>query len=184
MELITSHIDNIEDLLMKMDEVVDSARSAPFSAKISVEKEALLDVIDEMRAIVYEMRKSLPHEINQARRVLGDKDNHIREARSTAEMMIKAAQTEAAKQLSEHEVTVAAKIAAAEIRESANKEIREFRLSAAQHVDGMFHDLDGLMRAAMEDYTRKSREVEEFFKEIMRELHQNRIEIRTSSEKN
>ena len=183
MELITSHIDKIEDLLMKMDEVVDSARSVPFSNKVSLEKDELFSVIDEIRAIVYDMRKGLPHEINQARRVLGDKDNHISEARSKAEMIIKSAQSEATKMLGENQITIQAKLAAAEIAEDAKKEINDFRVSAAQYVDGVFKDLDEMMRAALEDYMVKSREIEGFYKDIMAELHHNRKEIRVDVDK-
>lgn len=183
MELITSHIDKIEDLLMKMDEVVDTARSVPFSNKVSLEKDALFSVIDEIRAIVYDMRKGLPHEISQARRVLGDKDNHISEARSKAEMIIKAAQSEASKMLSEHQITVQAKLAAEEVTDDARKEINDFKLSAAQYVDGIFKDLDEMMRAALRDYLAKSREIEEFYKDIMSEIYHNRKEIRIDVEK-
>ena len=183
MELITSHIDKIEDLLMKMDEVVDTARSVPFSNKVSLEKDALFSVIDEIRAIVYDMRKGLPHEISQARRVLGDKDNHISEARSKAENIIKAAHSEAAKMLGENQITIQAKLAAQEIMEDAKNEINDFKLSAAQYVDGIFKDLDEMMRSAMEEYMLKSREVEGFYKDILTELYHNRKEIRIDVEK-
>ena len=182
MELITSHIDKIEDLLMKMDEVIDSARSVPFSAKVNLEKDALFSVIDEIRAVVYDMRKGLPHEISQARRVLGDKDNHISEARSTAEKIIKAAHSEATKMLNENQITIQAKLEAQEITEDAKREINDFKISAAQYVDGVFKDLDEMMRAAMEDYMIKSREIEGFYKDIMTELYHNRKEIRIDAE--
>jgi len=182
MELITSHIDKIEDLLMKMDEVIDMAKSVPFSGKVSLEKDALFSVIDEVRAVVYDMKKGLPHEISQARRVLGDKDNHISEARSKAEMIIKAAQAEASKMVSENQVTMQAKLAAQEISDDAKREINDFKLSAAQYVDGVFKDLDDMMRAALEDYATKSREIEGFYKDIMTELYHNRKEIRIDVE--
>ncbi|MCL2376663.1 MAG: hypothetical protein FWC76_04620 [Defluviitaleaceae bacterium] len=182
MELINSQIDKIEDLLMKMDEVIDTARSVPFSAKISIEKEALFGVIDEVRAIVYDMRKGLPHEINQARRVLGDKDNHISEARAKAEMIMKSAQSEAAKLISENEITVQAKLAASEIMENVNKEVADFKIGAAQYVDGIFSDLDEKLREALESHVQKSRSVEAFYKDVLDELYHNRKEIRTGSE--
>ena len=183
MELISAHIDKIEDLLIKMDEVIDTARSVPFSAKVSIEKEALFNVIDEIRGVVYDMRKGLPHEISQARRVLGDKDNHISEARAKAESIIKSAQSEAAKMLSENQIIIQAKIAAEEIAEENRKEINEFKISAAQYVDGIFRDLDEMTRAALESYVQKSREIEEFYKDIISELYHNRKEIRIEAEK-
>jgi len=182
MELINSQIDKIEDLLSKMDEVIDTARSVPFSAKISIEKEALFSVIDEIRAIAYDMRKGLPHEIQQARRVLGDKDNHISEARSRAEMMMKSAQSEAAKLISENEITIQAKLAASEILENAHREVNDFKLGAAQYVDGIFSDMDEKLRNALESHVQKSRSVEAFYKDVLEELYHNRKEIRMSGE--
>ena len=38
MELITSQIEKIEDLLAKMDEIIDTARSAPFSANVKIDR--------------------------------------------------------------------------------------------------------------------------------------------------
>lgn len=182
MELITSQIDRIEDLLARLDETVDSARSMPFSTKVNVEKEALFGVIDEIRAIVYEMRKGLPSEINQARRVLHDKDSHISEARTRAEMIIKAAEAQANEMTSAHEITKQAKAAAAEIVESTNKETNDFKLSAAQYVDGIFSDLDEALRTTLESQMQKSREMEEFYRNVLEELYVNRKAIRVEAE--
>jgi len=182
MELMTVHIDKIEDLLGKMDEIIDTARSAPFSSKISIEKEVLFSVIDEIRAVAYDMRKGLPSELNQARRVLSDKDSHLTEARSKAEMIIKAAQAEAGKMISEHEITVQAKLAASEIADEANRETNNFKISAAQYVDGIFSDLDHLLKGILTDHMQKSKEAEDFYRNILDELYQNRREIRISDE--
>jgi len=181
MELVTAQIDKIEDLLSKMDEIIDNSRSVPFSSKVSVEKDALFGIIDDIRAVAYDMRKGLPSEFNQAKRVLHDKDNHISEARAKAEMILKAAEIEADKMRNEHEVTVQARMLAAEIADRAGKETNEFKLSAAQYVDGIFHDLDELLRRTFEDQMRKSREVEEFYRSILEELYHNRKEIRIDS---
>ena len=182
MELMTTHIDKIEDLLAKMDEIIDTARSVPFSAKISIEKEALFSVIDEIRAVAYDMRKGLPSELNQARRVLSDKDSHLTEARAKAEMIIKAAEAEANKMIGEHEITMQAKLTAAEIVEEASAETNNFKVSAAQYVDGIFSDLDDLLKHALGAHLQKAKEVEEFYRNILDELYHNRREIRVGDE--
>jgi len=178
MELMTAHIDKIEELLERLDEIIDTARSAPFSAKINIEKEVLYGVIDEVRAVAYDMRKGLPSELNQARRVLHDKDNHLTEARSKAEMIIKAAEAEANKMISEHEVTVQAKLLATEIMNDANKESNDFKVSAAKYVDGIFSDLDELLRTTLDEQVHRAKEVEDFYRNILEELYHNRKEIR------
>ena len=178
MELTMSYIDKIEDLLAKMDEIIDTARSVPFTNKVNIEKEALYGVIDDIRAIAYEMRKGLPAEINQARRLLSEKDNQMGEARSKAEMIIKAAEAEANRMINEHEITVQAKMAAAEISDEANKEITAFKISAAQYVDGIFKDLEDLLKGALDEQMQKTKEVEDFYNNILEELYHNRNQIR------
>ena len=178
MELITSHIDKIEDLLAKMDETIDSSRAVPFSAKISIEKEALFSVIDDIRAIVYDMRKGMPTEIREAITVIRNKDAHISEARSKAEMIIKAAENEARKMLNEHEITMTAKAFAAEITADAKQEVEDFKVSAAGYVEGIFNDLDDLLRTTLDDHTRKAREVEDFYNNILSELYHNRMAVK------
>jgi len=180
MELVVAQIDKIEDLLAKMDEIIDSARSVPFSAKISIEREALFGVIDEVRAITYDMRKGLPAEINQARRVLLDKDSHLSEARGKAEMIIKAAEAEANKMIDEHEITVQAKLVAAEIKDDANKEANDFKISAAHYVESIFGDLDELLSTTLENQVQRADEMERFYRGVLEELHHNRSAIRVN----
>ena len=181
MELVMAQIDKIEDLLAKMDEVIDSARSVPFSAKISIEREALFSVIDEIRAVAYDVRKGLPAELNQARRVLHDKDSHLSEARGKAEMIIKAAEAEANRMIDQHEITMQAKLIASEIKDEAGKEANDFKISAAQYVDGVFRDLDGMLSATLESHIQKSDEAERFYRNVLEELHHNRNAIRVNA---
>lgn len=178
MEVIMAQIDKIDDLLGQMDEIIEAARSVPFSAKISIEKEVLFSVIDDIRDVSRSMRKGLPAEINQARRVLNDKDNHLSEARSKAEIIIKAAEAEANKMINEHEITMQAKLKAAEVAEDIDKEIRDFRISAAQYVDGIFSDLDDLLKTTLDEQMQKAREIEEFYRNVLDELYHSRRQIR------
>ena len=110
--------------------------------------------------------------------MLHDRDNHLNEARSKAEMIIKAAENEAHRILNEHDITKQAKGLAREIEDAANKETNEFKASAASYVDGIFKDLDDLLRTTLDDHLRKAREVEDFYNSILAELHHNRQSMR------
>ena len=178
MELISSQIDKIEDLLSRMDEVIDLARSVPFSGKISVEKDALYSVIDDIRGTIYDMRKGLPSEMNQARRVMSDRDNIVSEARHKAEMMIKAAESEANRILNEHDLTQQAKLHALKLEETAKEQVADFKLNAAQYVIGIFDDLDDLLEKTLEEHMSKAREVENFYSSVLAEIHDSRNTIR------
>ena len=178
MELIHQQIDRIEDLLSKMDEAIDLARSVPFSNKVSIEKEALYGIIDDIRGNVYDMRKGLPSEINQARRVLVDKDHHIDEARHRAEMMIKAAENEAHRILDEHDLTVHAKHLAAQIVEDAKKEATDFKIQAGEYIINIFNEMEGLFEENLKEHLIKAREVENFYGNVLAEIQANRQSIK------
>lgn len=179
MELISSQIDRIEDILSEMDGVIDGARAVPFSGKISLEKDSLYSLIDDVRGIVHEMRKGLPAEINQARRLLNDKDNQISEARTKAEMMLRAAEEQATQMVDEHEVTMHAKQIAAKMMEDTEKETHEFKVSAAQYVDSIFGDLDELLQSNLESQIEKAREMEKFYRDVLAEVQHNRQTLPT-----
>ncbi|MCL2575953.1 MAG: hypothetical protein FWE33_05925 [Defluviitaleaceae bacterium] len=178
MELINSQIDKIEDMLERMYEVIESSRAVPFSTKVSVDKESLFGVMDDIRGVIYDMKKGLPSEINQARRVLSDKDAHLSDARSKAEMMIKAAQTEADRRLNEHEITQQARKLAAEMQEEANREVDEFKTSAGVYVRGVLDDLDEFLHKAMESQLDRINDMENFYVGLLQELRDNKNSIR------
>ncbi|MCL2854905.1 MAG: hypothetical protein FWE21_04730 [Defluviitaleaceae bacterium] len=177
MELISSQIDRIEDLLSEMDGVIDGARAVPFSGKISLEKESLFHLIDDVRGIVHEMRKGLPAEINQARRLLNDKDNQLSEARTKAEMMLRAAEAQAAQMVDEHDLTMQARETSDRILEEAKQEARNFKVSAAQYVDSIFGELDEKLQSALDAQMQKSSDMEKFYNTLLDELHHNRQSI-------
>ncbi|MCL2235283.1 MAG: hypothetical protein FWB98_02450 [Defluviitaleaceae bacterium] len=179
MELISSQIDRIEDTLSEMDGIIDGARAVPFSGKISLEKESLFHLIDDIRGIVHEMRKGLPAEINQARRLLNDKDNQISEARTKAEMMLRAAEEQAVQMVDEHEITVHAKQVAAKILEDAEREAHDFKVSAAQYADSILGELDDLLQGNFEKQQQKSKEMEDFYKVVLEEVQHNRQSLPT-----
>ncbi|MDR2166946.1 MAG: hypothetical protein LBE35_03730 [Clostridiales bacterium] len=183
MELINSQIDKIEDLLAKLDEVIDNARSVPFSAKISIEKEALYSVIDDIRGTVYDMRKGLPSEINQARRVLHDRDNHLSDARSKAEMIIKAAESEAHRILNEHDLVVHAKKMAAQIEEEAKANEREYMVHAAEYAVDILDQMDKLMQNTLNEQLKRANDIENFYSGVLADIQDNRSSVKNQISK-
>jgi len=178
MELISSQIDKIEDMLAKLDEVIDLARGVPFSNKVSVEKDALYSVIDDIRGTVYDMRKGLPSEMNQARRVMHDRDNIVSDAKHRAEMTIKAAEEAAEKMINDHDITIQAKTLAAQIEEEAKQKAEEFKVSAANFIIEIFDDLDHLVDKTLQEQIEKAREIESFYDDVLTDIHNSRNSIK------
>jgi len=93
-------------------------------------------------------------------------------------MMIKAAESEATKILNEHDITAQAKEMALQIEDDARKQAADFKVNAAEYIIGIFDDLDDLLEKTLEEQISKAREVENFYNNILAEIHVSRNSIR------
>ncbi|MBQ2812322.1 MAG: hypothetical protein IJE63_03635, partial [Clostridia bacterium] len=69
---------NVEDLLEKIEEVLDNGQKVAFSSKIVVNIEEIRNCVDEIRA-------NMPEEVRQARNIVSDRNTIIGEANAQAE---------------------------------------------------------------------------------------------------
>ncbi|MCL2752887.1 MAG: hypothetical protein FWE44_01915 [Defluviitaleaceae bacterium] len=174
MELINSQIDKIEDMVERVYEVIEAARGVVFTSKVSVDKDSLFSIMDDIRGVIYEMRRGLPSEISQAKRVLSDKDAHLSDARTKAEMIIKAAQTEADRRLNDHEITTEARKLAQEIVNDAKTEADDWRQETVRYIGEKLEELDNFLQNTIEKHANKMHEIEDFYTEILSEVQDNR----------
>jgi len=68
--VITIELDNLID---ELEDVLVEGRRVPFSGRLLIDEERILDVIDRMRVAV-------PEELKQARRIIGEQDRLLNEA--------------------------------------------------------------------------------------------------------
>ena len=68
--MITIELDNLID---ELEDVLVEGRRVPFSGRLLIDEERILDVIDRMRVAV-------PEELKQARRIIGEQDRLLNEA--------------------------------------------------------------------------------------------------------
>ena len=113
----------IEEILASIEEILEQAKSVPFSDKVLVDREELFDLITEIRL-------KMPTEIEQSKWVLEEKNRIIIEAQREAEGKLKEAEDERAKMINEHEVTRKAYAQAEEIVENAKRVSKDMRMGA------------------------------------------------------
>jgi hypothetical protein len=118
---ITSRIQQLEELIMV-------AKSMPLSSSVLVNREEVLELIQEMRA-------SLPEEIKQARWVVKDREQLLAKARRDAEQLIQKALSEQAQLVSREEVVKASMQEAERILSEARDQARQIRLEAEDYMD-------------------------------------------------
>lgn len=119
---------DVHDKLDELCALVESARAMPMSASCVVNRGQVLDLLDEVRAL-------LPTSLAQADDVLAERDGIVAAARVTAADVLSAADEEARARVGEHEVYRAAVAEADAVRAEADAEAERMRRETDDYVD-------------------------------------------------
>ena len=114
----------LNDLIDELEDVLAEGRRVPFSGRLLVDEDKLLDVIDRMRVAV-------PDEIKQARRVLGDQERLLGEANAKVQQA-----------LEEQGLLAAVEIERARLIEQAERDAVSIRAGADEYAAQVLGDLE------------------------------------------
>lgn len=117
-----------------MEDIIDEASKFPLSNKIIIEKEEILDIINDIRL-------KLPEEINRANWVAKERQRILTEAQTEADEMLSRARTQQESLLDDNEMVKIAKDKAAEILNSAENKAYEMKVNAFSYSDDMLAKL-------------------------------------------
>ncbi|NLM50072.1 MAG: ATPase [Clostridiaceae bacterium] len=123
---------SIIDLL---EEKIEKAPNIPFTNKAIINKEDLLQYIEDLRL-------KLPEDMKQAKWVKEERKRILAEAQKEAEEIIKNAEEKTNALVNEHEITKKAYNQANEIIAQSQKKARELRLGARQYAEQTLDELD------------------------------------------
>lgn len=117
----------IEELLDKLDELLDEAWTFPLSnGKCVVDEEKIRDIILDIRG-------NMPAEIKKAQNTLNERESIIKGARAEAESIISTAKEKAMRMISEDTTVKAAQQKANEILTSAQRSEKEMKNAAMSY---------------------------------------------------
>ena len=119
---------DVHDKLDEISDLVETARALPMSASCVVNRAQMLDLLDEVRAL-------LPQSLAQADDVLADKHDIVADAQAHAAEIVARAQEEARVLVGEHEVYRAAVSEADAVRADADAEAQRMRRETDDYVD-------------------------------------------------
>lgn len=119
---------DVHDKLDELSTMVESARAMPMSASCVLNRAHVLDLLDEVRAL-------LPQALARADDVLADREDIVTAARDEAETVLVAAQVRAGELVSEHEIYRAAVAEADAVRADADAEAQRMRRETDDYVD-------------------------------------------------
>ena len=133
---------DILHLVDRLEELMTEGKAIPFSARVLVDEERFLDMVDQMRV-------SVPEEIKKAKRIQQERERIIAQANEEAGRIVNLAKEEAGGLVENHEVVKAAEARAAIILERAHKETSQIRQEADSYVlevlSQLEYQLDGLL---------------------------------------
>ncbi len=130
---------NMDDLIEQLDEVLDSGFKMPG-------KRVVVDV-EKVRAIVDDMRMTMPTEIKQAKGIVADRADIINNAKREADGIVRTAEERAAALVAQEEITKLARAKAGEVLAAAQKKSREMRRAAQDFVDDLMARADEQLTA-------------------------------------
>ncbi len=133
------------DVHAKLDELtalVESARAMPMSASCVVNRNEVLEHIEEVRQL-------LPSEIAAAERLLRDKRAVVAEGQTEAEQLLEAARAERARMVSRAEVMREATREAEQLLAVAHADAERMRREIDDYVDGKLANFEVVLHKTM-----------------------------------
>ncbi len=136
---------NIEDLLNKLDDLVDKSWSLPLTGgKRAVDSEKVREIIDDVRL-------NIPLEIRQAKAIVADRTEIIVTAKREADNIIRVAEERARHLVSQEEIVKQANEKATETMSNAQQRVREMRQAASEFSETMLRrSEEGLSASLLE----------------------------------
>lgn len=144
---------DILQLIEEFEDIIEESSSLPFSGKVMIDKDEVLEIIKEIRI-------KLPDEIKQAGWVKEEKQRILAEAQKEADTIVNEAKTHLEDLIDNNEITELAKERAEDILNRSQSNAKEIRLGSMEYADNI------LM------------ETQENLKELIELLDKNRQELR------
>jgi hypothetical protein len=114
--------------LQQLEDMVREAKSMPLSSSALLNRDEVLELIEQMKA-------TLPEEVKQARWVVRDREELLAKARRDAERIVEDARAEQLRMATKEEIYRRAEQEAERTRGDADDDARRIRLEAEDYVD-------------------------------------------------
>ena len=142
---------DILNLLERIEDIVEEASKFPLSNKVMIDKDEILEVINEIRL-------KLPDEINRASWVAKERQRILNEAQSEADELIEKVQDQQRMLIEDNEITKQAQKYANQIIQEAERKANEMKMGAYNYSDEILSKLQEKIRE-INDIIESNREV-------------------------
>jgi hypothetical protein len=131
--------------IQRLEDLVKEAKSMPLSSSALLNRDELLELVEEMKT-------SLPEEVKQARWVVRDREELLAKARRDAEKIVDDARAEQLRMATREEIVQRAKQESERIVAEAGEEARTMRLEAEDYVDAKLAQFENALQRFGEDF--------------------------------
>ncbi|MGD7787248.1 hypothetical protein ACQCX2_02860 [Propionibacteriaceae bacterium Y1700] len=138
--------ENAQQHLSALRELITSAKSMPMSSSCVVNRGEALDLVAKLEA-------AMPAELDQARGVIGDADEHVRRAEARAAEIIADAERRAAELADAEHVAVLARERAEQTRTDADADAEGLRTETDAFIDARMASFESVLHKTLSQVT-------------------------------
>ncbi|MFY9587677.1 MAG: hypothetical protein WAT66_09500 [Actinomycetota bacterium] len=132
-----------DSLIERLSELIRDARSMPLSSSALVNRQEVLEIVDQLRA-------SLPSEITRARSILADGQEVLERAGHEAQRVLERARQERERLLSKTEIVQAAAREADRLVAEAESTAKRIRAEAEAYVEGKLANFEVVLQKTLQ----------------------------------
>ena len=126
-------------VLETLENVLANSATLPLTGKSLVDKDEILELINEIRL-------NLPEDLKKAKNILDERDSILNEAQRQAEEVLSDADHAIGMYIKEHEVTKEAYKQANDIVANAQKNAREIRTGSREYAEGILIKVQDILK--------------------------------------
>lgn len=149
----------IFELLDRLEELLDSATRLPFSARVILDQDEALDILDRLRA-------ELPDEYQKAQEILDKREAVLLDARRQAADILGDARSQVARMVEESEISRIAKQEREAILSEAERSARETTREANEYAQSILSSLERSLRRILDAVVESRAELEASMQEV------------------
>ncbi len=138
------------ELIENLEDIIEKAVVIPITGKCLLDKEELLDIIQEVRL-------KLPDDLKQAKWVKDERQRILSEAQREASQTIKEAEDKIISMINDHEITKKSYEKANEIEALSIKRSKELKAATNSYIEGKLAEVEKMIENTL-DEVRTNRE--------------------------
>ena len=132
------------ELLDELEDIIDKGASVPFSGRCILDKDELLDVLQEIKL-------KLPDDLKQAKWIKEERQRILQEAQTEADNLIKSAEDKIIAMVNENEITKKAIVQGNQIIENARSNAQQVTDSSFNYADNLLETVEKVVMSSMKD---------------------------------